>query len=98
MLVRIVQMTFEAANIPVFLAFFESRKHTIRAFDGCKHLELWQDKDNPAIIFTYSIWDNEAALNHYRFSQFFKETWTTTKTLFADQPKAWSVNRLAVLD
>jgi len=91
-------MNFKPEAIETFLAFFDSRKAIIRGFEGCKHLELWQDKNNPAIIFTYSIWVDETALNHYRFSDFFKETWTQTKLHFADQAKAWSVQRLHVLD
>jgi heme-degrading monooxygenase HmoA len=43
------------------------------------------------VFFTYSKWESEADLNHYRFSAFFKETWTKTKMLFAAQPNAWSV-------
>ena len=62
------------------------------------HLELWQDSANPAIFFTYSHWESEAHLNHYRFSEFFKDTWGKTKALFADKPQAWSVMQRAVLE
>ena len=91
MIVRIVQMTFHQEHIKTFTDLFEGRKHTIRGFKGCTHLELWQDSKNPAIFFTYSHWESEADLDHYRFSEFFKDTWGKTKALFAEKPQAWSV-------
>jgi quinol monooxygenase YgiN len=91
MILRIVQMTFEPEKVAAFLALFEERKSLIRHFDGCNHLELWQDAHNECIFFTYSIWQSEQHLNHYRFSELFKDTWARTKALFAAKPQAWSV-------
>jgi heme-degrading monooxygenase HmoA len=75
MLIRIVKMTFKEESIPDFLQFFLERKQRIRNFPGCSQLELWQDKHQPNIYFSYSTWENEEALNHYRYSEFFKEIW-----------------------
>ncbi len=91
MIIRIVQMTFREDAIKDFTDLFEARKQTIRNFAGCTHLELWQDNTDPNIFFTYSIWDSQADLDHYRFSDFFKDTWGKTKALFADKPQAWSL-------
>ncbi|MCD6013018.1 MAG: antibiotic biosynthesis monooxygenase [Flavipsychrobacter sp.] len=91
MIVRIVQMTFREDRIKTFTDLFGERRHTIRNFKGCMHLELWQDSKNPAIFFTYSHWESETDLDHYRFSEFFKDTWSKTKALFAEKPQAWSV-------
>jgi heme-degrading monooxygenase HmoA len=91
MIVRIVQMTFREDCIKQFSDFFEARKHIIRGFDGCMHLQLWQDSKQPNIFFTYSHWETEAHLDHYRFSDFFKDTWGKTKAMFKDKPQAWSV-------
>ena len=88
-------MTFREDRIKEFTTLFEERKATIRGFAGCTHLELWQDSKHPAIFFTYSNWDREAALDHYRFSDFFKDTWGKTKALFADKPEAWSVSMVS---
>ncbi len=95
MILRIVQMTFKPENVEAFTALFEERKQTIRNFPGCTHLELWQDKHNPNIFFTYSNWNAESDLDHYRFSDFFKDTWGKTKALFDGKPQAWSVERRA---
>ena len=91
MIFRIVQMTFRDDAVDEFTALFEARKQNIRNFEGCSHLELWQDNANSGIFFTYSIWESQAALDHYRFSDFFKDTWGRTKALFAAKPQAWSV-------
>ena len=91
MILRIVQMTFQPEKVDEFTTLFEARKNTIRSFPGCSHLELWQDCKQSNILFTYSMWNTEADLDHYRFSTFFKETWGLTKLLFQDKPQAWSV-------
>jgi len=93
MIVRIVQMTFKEDSINQFTELFEARKETIRGFNGCTHLELWQDSTHNNVFFTYSIWNSQSDLDHYRFSDFFKDTWGRTKALFADKPHAWSVTR-----
>ena len=97
MLVRIVKLTFHEDKIPAFLSNFEEVKNNIRGFKGNQFLELYQDKNNPCIFFTYSYWENEEALENYRHSDVFKEIWSFTKTLFADKPEAWSVNKLDTL-
>lgn len=98
MIVRIVQMTFKPENVDIFLHLFEERKQLIRHFEGCTHLELWQDAHAANIFFTYSMWDSEEHLNHYRFSELFKDTWARTKALFAEKPQAWSVNRRMMIE
>jgi quinol monooxygenase YgiN len=94
MIKRIVQMTFRPECRQEFQEFFRDRKNTIKSFEGCMHLELWQDINNPDIFFTYSIWTSEEHLNHYRFSAFFKDTWTQTKAMFAVKAQAWSVGNI----
>ncbi len=91
-------MTFRPDAVNDFLALFEERRHTIRGFAGCSHLELWQDAHQANVFFTYSKWDNEASLDHYRFSEFFKDTWGRTKALFEGKPQAWSVTQRFVVD
>lgn len=86
-------MSFDAKFISDFLAMFEEKKQKIRAFEGCQFLELYQDKNNPEIFFTYSYWDDEANLEQYRNSELFKTTWKQTKTYFNNKPEAWSVDK-----
>jgi quinol monooxygenase YgiN len=97
MLVRIVKMTFRQDAIEKFKAFFEERKEKIRGFEGCTHLELWQDSAHTNTFFTYSHWIDDTSLLHYRNSSFFRDTWQQTKQMFAAKAEAWSVNQVAVL-
>lgn len=97
MLVRIVKMSFEPTKIDTFLDYFEIKKQLIKDFDGCEFLELYRDKNNPHIIFTYSYWNEESDLENYRSSDLFKKVWTSTKQLFNDKPEAWSVEKLVSL-
>lgn len=98
MFVRIVKMSFHEDKIPAFLENFHSVKAQIRNYPGNNFLELYQDKNNPCIFFTYSIWNEESDLENYRHSDLFKEVWTFTKALFNDKPQAWSVDKLVTLE
>ena len=97
MFVRIVKLTFQEDKIAAFLENFNEIKHQIRSFEGNEFLELYQDKQDARVFFTYSYWKDEKALENYRKSAFFSEVWSYTKTLFAEKPEAWSVNKLDTL-
>lgn len=98
MFVRIVKMSFAEENIDTFLENFHKNKNDIRNFDGCRFLELYRDKNNPNIFFTYSYWEKESDLENYRHSDLFKNVWAKTKPLFNDKPQAWSVDKLVSLE
>ena len=87
-------MEFRNEEIESFKELFDARKSLIRNFEGCTHLELWQDHNKPHIFFTYSWWDSEAHLDAYRASHFFDATWNLTKEKFSAKPEAWSVEAL----
>lgn len=97
MFVRIVKLSFHMENIPAFLENFELMKEKIRNAEGNRFLELYQDKNNKCIFFTYSYWETEADLENYRNSELFYDVWNFTKKLFNDKPEAWSVDKLASL-
>ena len=98
MFIRIVKLRFHEDKIEAFLNNFEEVKQQIRNFEGNLFLELYQDKNDQRIFFTYSYWENEEALEKYRKSILFQGVWSYTKTLFSDKPEAWSVDRLATLE
>ena len=97
MFVRIVKMSFQPEKIEEFLNNFNSKKEFIRNSPGCRLLELYRDKTNPNIFFTYSYWDTEQDLENYRNSDLFKGVWAQTKVLFNDRPFAWSVDKVESL-
>ena len=98
MLIRIVRMTFEPAKVDDFLAVFNESKYKIRQMDGCTHVELMQDYNLPNSFSTYSIWDDEKALNNYRNSDLFKDVWARTKALFSEKPIAFSLKEHTKVD
>lgn len=97
MFVRIVKLSFHEENIPVFLENFDLMKQKIRNAPGNKLLELYQDKDDKTLFFTYSYWDSEIDLENYRKSELFYDVWSFTKKLFNNKPEAWSVDKVASL-
>jgi quinol monooxygenase YgiN len=97
MIQRIVKMTFHEESVASFLAIFEESYQKIRAFKGCYYLELLQDQEQSNIFFTYSYWENAAALESYRQSTLFRTTWAKTKILFAAKPEAWSLQSITKL-
>ncbi|WP_395045023.1 putative quinol monooxygenase [Flavobacterium sp.] len=98
MIVRIVKLSFHQENISAFLENFEQMKVLIRNAPGNRLLELYQDKNNKNIFFTYSYWEREQDLENYRQSALFDEVWTFTKKLFNNKPEAWSVDKLVSLE
>lgn len=91
MINRIVRMSFEPQKVEDFLAFFETVKDQIAAYDGCEGLILLRDAQLPNILCTYSYWQSEAHLNKYRYSPLFKDTWIKTKSMFNNKAIAWSL-------
>lgn len=98
MFVRIVKMTFQEEKVSEFLQNFNSVKDKIRNVNGCRLLELYRDKDNPSVFFTYSYWEREQDLENYRLSELFTGVWAVTKPLFAQKAEAWSVDKLVSLE
>ena len=97
MFVRIVKMVFQPDKIDAFFENFEANKNQIRNFQGCSFLELYRDKNNTNQFFTYSYWEDEAALENYRQSELFQTVWSQTKVWFSQKPEAWSVDKVVSL-
>lgn len=95
--VRIVKMEFQVDKVEEFLTNFKAVKDKIRAQHGNKLLELYQDKNQSNIFFTYSYWEKEEDLENYKKTDLFKTVWAKTKVLFNAKPQAWSVDKRIVL-
>jgi heme-degrading monooxygenase HmoA len=97
MFVRIVRMGFHEDKVAAFLDNFEQVKQDIRNFPGNRFLELYRDRNDPTVFFTYSYWETEEDLEKYRQSELFIEVWAYTKRLFRQKAEAWSVDKLVTL-
>lgn len=91
-------MCFHEALLPDFHRLFDAHKQDIRNFPGCQHLELHQDPEDKRIRYTYSHWISSEALNAYRESELFGVIWPATRILFAERPKAFSLEKLEEIE
>jgi len=91
MIIRLVKLKFAQDHRDDFVTLFNERKEKIESQQGCHSVRLFNDIKDKTVFFTYSIWDSENDLNNYRHSEFFKETWARTKSMFNGKPDAWSV-------
>ncbi len=96
-MIRIVKLTFASEHAEHFIEIFEGVKDRIRAAEGCLSLKMMQDRSNPGIFITYSIWKVPEDLQQYRRSELFKEVWMNLRPLFEEEPQAWSLDKLADL-
>ncbi len=94
MITRIVKLTFRDSTRNEFKDFSQTVKSKILSFDGCRHLDFFQDVNNPNIFFTYSLWDSESHLGDYLKSDFFDTIWPKVRKMFGGQPEAWSVEKM----
>ena len=90
MLIRIVRMHFTEAGVEEFLEIFNANKEAIRNFEGCSHLQLLRDKDDPSVFITLSHWESEENLENYRKSELFGKVWGRVKNLFSERTIAFS--------
>ena len=91
MILRLVKMEFKSEDTVNFLAYFETIKEKIEAMPGIVSLKLYQQQDNPNVIFTHSLWLSDEHLNNYRKSDVFGQIWPKTKQYFACDAVAWSL-------
>jgi len=94
MITRVVKLTFKNEHVDTFIGIVQQHQLQIRNFPGCHELHCYQDISSPNIFFTISKWENDEALNHYRYSDFFKTLWATLKPMFAEKAMAHSVGML----
>ncbi len=88
---RIVKLTFLESKTQDFINIYEESRQNIGRFAGCLGVELLRCKSPDNIFFTYSQWENEAALENYRRSELFNNTWSKVKPLFGGKAEAWTV-------
>ncbi|MBB3699107.1 antibiotic biosynthesis monooxygenase [Flammeovirga yaeyamensis] len=91
MLHRFVRMSFQKDRINDFKKLFHEVQPTIESFEGCQSVQLLEDADAHTKVMTFSIWEDQEALDRYRDSEFFITTWRKTKVLFEEKAEAFSM-------
>ncbi|MBK5278788.1 MAG: antibiotic biosynthesis monooxygenase [Bacteroidia bacterium] len=97
MITRIVRMHFTEAGLQEFLDIFNTHKNAIRNFEGCSHLQLLKDADDPLCYTTLSHWDKQESLDQYRQSELFGKVWGRVKNLFSERSHAFSLEKFIEL-
>jgi (4S)-4-hydroxy-5-phosphonooxypentane-2,3-dione isomerase len=98
MIKRIVMMELLPGREGLFLDTFEQVKTEIRAQEGCMGLEILKsEQDGQLSIWTISLWQSEAALDRYRSSALFKQTWSKVKPLFSGKARAWTLTSIETI-
>jgi heme oxygenase (mycobilin-producing) len=97
MIIRIVRMHFTEAGVEEFLEIFHANKEAIRQFEGCTHLQLLKDAEDPNCYTTLSYWNSQHDLENYRKSELFSKVWGRVKTLFSERTQAFSLEKFIEL-
>jgi quinol monooxygenase YgiN len=87
-------MSFEPELVNDFIHIFNQSQNDIKMFPGCIALSLFKEKGKENIMYTWSIWESEDALEKYRASELFTNTWSKTKKLFNAPPIAYSLEQV----
>ena len=90
-------MHFTEAVVDEFLEIFNANKTSIRNFQGCTHLQLLKDSEDPLCFSTLSHWDSQESLDQYRQSELFGKVWGRVKTLFSERSQAFSLKKFIEL-
>lgn len=94
MIIRIVKMYLKKDEIKSFTDFFSSFQNQILEFDGCMHHDLFPDKDNKEIYYSYTIWKSEVKLKKYRNSELIKNISKAVEPKCEKEPLAWTVDKV----
>lgn len=84
-------MSFERDRCADFESLYQSVCQKILAMSGCLSLTLKKDATHQNVYYTVSTWASLEALDAYRHSPLFKETWATTKSMFDQKAEAYSL-------
>ncbi len=94
MIVRLVSLKVPPERANEFRAYFETLYERIRTQRGCLSLRLVADEGGDGQFFTISEWEGPDALEAYRKSAFFRESWPRVKSFLHERPWAQSFHIL----
>ncbi len=94
MILRVVKMELIEKKVELFELFMKNLKDEKLKQEGCLHHDIFCDKDNSLIYFSYTIWATEKYLKKYKKTELFKEVTRTIRTLCFKEPIAWTVENV----
>jgi (4S)-4-hydroxy-5-phosphonooxypentane-2,3-dione isomerase len=90
MMIRLVKMTVPPGRAEEFERLYATVRERVLSAPGCRKLELYRDLRDSGIFFTWSLWDDEPALEAYRKSEIYRSVWPKLKAFFSSKAEAWS--------
>ncbi|OFY24093.1 MAG: hypothetical protein A2W98_14235 [Bacteroidetes bacterium GWF2_33_38] len=77
-----------------FATFMKPFQQKIRNFDGCIHHDIFPDKENDDIFYSYTIWKSESKVKKYRNSDLIKHISEAVMPKCTKEPIAWTVDEV----
>ncbi|ACF14489.1 Antibiotic biosynthesis monooxygenase [Chloroherpeton thalassium ATCC 35110] len=96
MIIRLVKMSFQPQESTRFLSLYKQVHPKILSFPGCVSVELLHEVHDEHAYTTYSLWQNNDALEAYRQSDFFKATWTEVRKMLRSKTLAISYRKVEI--
>ncbi len=93
MIKRLVRLEFQEAFIQDFKFVYEKHLVYMKSLPSCQSLDFYNERGNPHIFFTISVWESEEALDNYRSSEYFRDIWGRIKPWFQAKPQAWTLDK-----
>ena len=94
---RIVRMTLKNEDaLQAFQNIYAKRNPYKNGVAGCLSVEILRDINESNICYTLSEWETNEALEEYRNSAYFKQTWPMVKALLSKRAEAYSLETLTM--
>lgn len=98
MITRIVRLTLkDESSQNDFRALYASRNPMNRGVSGCLEVKIMKDINENNVYYTVSKWTTNEALENYRSSAYFKETWPMVKSTLASKTKVFTMEEVVEL-
>ena len=92
MITRIVRLTLkDELSLDEFKKLYTKRNPKSRGVSGCLEVRIMKDIKENNIYYTVSKWSNNQALEDYRSSEYFKQTWPMVKSTLAARTKVFTM-------
>ena len=93
---RIVKLILLEGEEENFLNIYRTRNPSLKNVKGCQSTCVLKSITSDQEFFTLSVWDSVQALEDYRNSEYFKETWSLVKQLLGGKTQVWNLDEINI--
>lgn len=87
-------MTVKEQYIDSFRKRVPVISNEVRRVSGCMHNDIFRDRNNDNIFYSYTIWSSEEDIERYLKSMYYKEIWGDIWDYFKKEPMAWKIDNM----